>query len=191
MPVREPAGLAISISGCSARNAWSPGHLVLAGRRHDVHNGPVSCHCRDRGQGDQRHFLAGVQQGPRLPRERTRCRRIRLPVPWCETPSGPAKRQPRAPLGGGRRRGTDVPVIAGPARPAGQPAARPGRCARRSDRRGSSMLDSGPGARCSSGPASPSPRSGRRANLPRHEQPQDPRRWLALSASMRRLQLRV
>jgi len=25
MPVREPAGLAISISGCSARNAWSRG----------------------------------------------------------------------------------------------------------------------------------------------------------------------
>jgi hypothetical protein len=23
-----------------SRNAWSQGHLVLAGRRHDVHNGP-------------------------------------------------------------------------------------------------------------------------------------------------------
>ena len=54
------------MSGCSAERL-EPGHLVLAGRRHDVHSGPVSCHCRDRGQGDQRHLLTGVQQGPRLP----------------------------------------------------------------------------------------------------------------------------
>jgi predicted nucleotidyltransferase len=51
--------------------------------------------------------------------------------------------QPRAPLGGGGGGGTDAPVIAGSARPAGQLAARPrrpGRCARRGDRRGSSVL---------------------------------------------------
>jgi hypothetical protein len=60
----DSAGLAISMSGCSAERL-EPGHLVLAGRRHDVHSSPVSCPCRDRGQGDQRHFLTGVQQGPR------------------------------------------------------------------------------------------------------------------------------
>src|SRR4029077_5453316 len=45
--------------------------------------------------------------------------------------------QPRAPPGGGRWRGTDAPVIADPARPAGQlaaPPGRPGRGACRSDR---------------------------------------------------------
>jgi len=66
-----------------------------------------------------------------------------LSIPWCQTPSGPGSAQPRAPPGGGSRRGTDAPVIADPARPAGQLAARPGRpgrCARRSDRRGSSIL---------------------------------------------------
>jgi len=76
-------------------------------------------------------------------RERTRSRRARLPVPWCETHRGLQSAELRAPLGGGRRRGTDAPVIADPARPAGQPAARagrPGLCARRSDRRGSSIL---------------------------------------------------
>ena len=39
MPVREPAGLAISISGVLSAERLEPGHLVLAGRRHDVHHG--------------------------------------------------------------------------------------------------------------------------------------------------------
>jgi hypothetical protein len=140
MPACEPAGPVISMSGCSARNAWSPGHLVLAGRRHDVHNGPPSCHCHDRGQGDQRHFLTGVQQGPRLPASEHAPGGLACRFPGARRHRGPESAQPRAPPGGGRRRGTDAPVIADPARPAGQPAARPGRCARRSDRRGSSIL---------------------------------------------------
>jgi len=37
MPTCESAGLAISMSGCSAERL-EPGHLVLAGRRHDVHS---------------------------------------------------------------------------------------------------------------------------------------------------------
>jgi hypothetical protein len=152
MPVRRPAGLAISMSGCSAESL-EPGHLVLAGRRHDVHSGSVSCHCRDRSTA-----------GSPATRERTRSGRTRLSIPWCETLSGLESAQPRAPPGGGRWRGTDAPVIADPARPAGQLAARPGRpgrCARRSDRpEAAAYVDSGPGgARRSSGPACRSPRS--------------------------------
>jgi hypothetical protein len=149
MPTCESAGLAISMSGCSAERL-EPGHLVLAGRRHDVHSGPVSCHCRDRDQGDQRHFLTGVQQGPRLPASE-------------HAPGGLACRFPgarryrawktlsRGHRRGGRWRGTDAPVIADPARPTGQLAARPGRpgrpgrCACRSDRReAAAYVDSGP-----------------------------------------------
>jgi len=66
---------------------------------------------------------------------------------------GPGKRSAAGTAGGGRWRGTDAPVIADPARPAGQLAARPGRpgrCARRSDRReAAAYVDSGPW-RCAS-----------------------------------------
>ena len=117
-----------------------PGHLVLAGRRHDVHNGPVSSHCRDRGQGDQPHFLTEAQQGPRLPASEHAAGRLACRFPEARRQRGLESAQPRAPPGDGRRRGTDAPVIADPARLAGQPAARPGRCARRSDRRGSSIV---------------------------------------------------
>ena len=147
MLVRESPGLAVSISGCSAPERLEPGHLVLAGRRRDVHDGPVSCCCRYRGQGYQRHFLTGVQQVPRLPRRANTLQeevaQLACRFHGARRHRGPESAQPRAPLGGGRRRGPDAPVIAGPARPAGQPAARPGRPgrrARRRDGRGSSML---------------------------------------------------
>jgi hypothetical protein len=66
-----------------------------------------------------------------------------LSIPWCETQSGPGKRSAAGTAVSGRRRGTDAPVITtlrgrrdslrpGPAGP----------CARRSDRRGSSILRS-------------------------------------------------
>jgi hypothetical protein len=148
MPTCESAGLAISMSGCSAERL-EPGHLVLAGRRHDVHSGPVSCHCRDRGQGDQRHFLTGVQQGPRLPASE-------------HAPGGLACRFPGArryrawkTLSRGHRRGAaagvgrmrrSLPTLRGrrvSSRP-GRPG-RPGRCACRSDRReAAAYVDSGP-----------------------------------------------
>jgi len=143
MPACDSAGLAISMSEVLSAERLEPGHLVLAGRRHDVHSGPVSCHCRDRGQGDQRHFLTGVQQGPRLPASEHAPGGLACRFPGARRHRGLQSAQPRAPPGGGRRRGTDAPVIADPARPAGQLAARPGRpgrCARRSDRRGSSIL---------------------------------------------------
>ena len=98
MPVREPPGLAISISGCSARNAWSRG--TLAGRRHDAHNGPVSCHCRDRGQGDQRHFLTGVQQVPRRPASEHAAGGLAWKFPGARRHRGLESAQPQAPPGG-------------------------------------------------------------------------------------------
>ena len=67
-------------------------------------------------------------------------------------------------------RGTDAPVIADPARPAGQLAARPGRpgalAAVIAERQQHTSIPGPGGARRSSGPACRSPRSGRRANLP-------------------------
>jgi hypothetical protein len=150
MPVRGPAGLAISMSGCSAESL-EPGHLVLAGRRHDVHSGSVSCHCRDRST-----------VGSPATRERTRSGRTRLSIPWCETLSGLESAQPRAPPGAaagvGRMR-RSLPTLRG-RRVSSRPG-RPGRCARRSDRpEAAEYVDSGPGgARRSSGPACRSPRS--------------------------------
>jgi hypothetical protein len=122
MPVRGPAALAISMSGCSAESL-EPGHLVLAGRRHDVHSGSVSCHCRDRSTA-----------GSPATRERTRSGRTRLSIPWCETLSGLESAQPRAPPGAaagvGRMRrslptlrGRRVSSRPGPADPAGALAA--------------------------------------------------------------------
>ena len=168
MPVREPAGLAISMSGCSAERL-EPGHLVLAGRRHDVHSGPVSCHCRDRGQGDQRHLLTGVQQGPRLPASE-------------HAPGGLACRFPGArryrawkTLSRGHRRGAaagvgrmrrSLPTLRGrrvssrPGRPAGALAAVI------AERQQHTSIPGPGGARRSSGLACRSPRSGRRANMP-------------------------
>ena len=179
MPTCEPAGLAISMSGCSAERL-EPGHLVLAGRRHDVHSGPVSCHCRDRGQGDQRHFLTGVQQGPRLPASE-------------HAPGGLACRFPGArryrawkTLSRGHRRGRPLAWdgCAGHCRPcaAGGSArgpARPGRCACRSDRReAAAYVDSGPW-RCAplerTGVPQPSQRPPR--SPARYGQPQSSADW--------------
>ena len=167
------AGLAISMSGCSAERL-EPEHLVLAGRRHDVHSGPVSCHCRDRGQGDQRHFLTGVQQGPRLPASEHApgglacrfpgARRYRA---W-KTLSRGHRRGAAAGVGRMRRslptlRGRRVssrPGPAGPADPAGALAAVI------AERQQHTSIPGPGGARRSRGPACRSPRSGRRANLP-------------------------
>jgi hypothetical protein len=57
----------------------------------------------------------------------------------------------------------------GPADPAGALAAVIAEAA--------ACVDSGPGARCSSGPACPSPRSGRRANLPGTDSRRTPADW--------------
>jgi hypothetical protein len=170
MPTCESAGLAISMSGCSAERL-EPGHLVLAGRRHDVHSGPVSCHCRDRGQGDQRHLLTGVQQGPRLPASEHApgglacrfpgARRYRA---W-KTLSRGHRRGAAAGVGRMRRslptlRGRRVSSRPGPADPAGALAAVI------AERQQHTSIPGPGGARRSSGPACRSPRSGRRANLP-------------------------
>ena len=133
------------MSGCSAERL-EPGHLVLAGRRHDVHSGPVSCHCRDRGQGDQRHLLTGVQQGPRLPASEhapggLACRFL------VRDAIGPGKRSAAGTAGGRPLAWDGCAVIADPARSAGRPGpARPtGRCACCSDRReAAAYVDSGP-----------------------------------------------
>ena len=99
-----------------------------------------------------------------------------MSIRWCETLSGLESAQPRAPPGGGRWRGTDAPVIADPARPAGQLAARPGRpgrCACRSDRReAAAYVDSGPW-RC--------------APLERTGVPQPSQRPVPTAAELRRL----
>jgi hypothetical protein len=169
MPTCESAGLAISMSGCSAERL-EPGHLVLAGRRHDVHSGPVSCHCRDRGQGDQRHLLTGVQQGPRLPASEhapgglacrfAGARRYRA---WKALSRGHRR---GAAAGVGRMRRHCRPCAAGgsarpgPADPAGALAAVI------AERQQHTSIPGPGGARRSSGPACRSPRSGRRANLP-------------------------
>jgi hypothetical protein len=147
MPTCESAGLAISMSGCSAERL-EPGHLVLAGRRHDVHSGPVSCHCRDRGQGDQRHLLTEVQQGPRLPASE------HAPGGLACRFAGARRYRAWKALSRGHRRGRPLAwdgcaVIADPARPAGRPGparpGRPGRCACRSNRReAAAYVDSGP-----------------------------------------------
>jgi len=149
MPTCESAGLAISMSGCSAERL-EPGHLVLAGRRHDVHSGPVSCHCRDRGQGDQRHLLTEVQQGPRLPASEhapgglacrfAGARRYRA---WKALSRGHRR---GAAAGVGRMRRHCRPCAAGgSARPGPARPSRPGRCACRSDRReAAAYVDSGP-----------------------------------------------
>jgi len=109
--------------------------------------------------------LTGVQQVPRRSASEHAAGGLAWKFPGARRHRGLESAQPRAPPGGGRRRGTDAPVIAGPARPAGQLAARPGQCARRSDRRGSSILRfrAPGGARCSRGSACRGPRSGRRA----------------------------
>ncbi len=138
-----------------------PGHLALAGRRHDVHNGPVSCHCHDRGQGDQRHFLAGVQQVPGYPRANT-LQEDSLAGSLERDATGTRKalsrghrRQAAAGVGRMRRswpalRGRRDSLRPGPADPAGALAAVIAEAA--------ACVDSGPGARCSRR----SPRSGRR-----------------------------
>ena len=171
MPTCESAGLAISMSGCSAERL-EPGHLVLAGRRHDVHSGPVSCHCRDRGQGDQRHFLTGVQQGPRLPASEHApgglacrfpgARRYRA---WKALSRGHRRGRPLAWDGcAGHCRpcaaGGSAPGPAGPADPAGALAAVI------AERQQHTSIPGPGGARRSSGLACRSPRSGRRANMP-------------------------
>ena len=165
MPTCESAGLAISMSGCSAERL-EPGHLVLAGRRHDVHHGPVSCHCRDRGQGDQRHFLTGVQQGSRLPASEHAPGGLACRFPGARRYRGLESAQPRAPPGGGRwlgRMRRSLPTLRGRRDssrpdPAGALAAVIARAA--------ACFDSGPGARCPSGSTCRSPRSGRGAKPP-------------------------
>ena len=175
MPTCESAGLAISMSGCSAERL-EPGHLVLAGRRHDVHSGSVSCHCRDRGQGDQCHLLTGVQQGPRLPASEHApgglacrfpgARRYRA---WKALSRG-HRRGAAAGVGRMRRslptlRGRRVSSRPGPADPAGALAAVI------AERQQHTSIPGPGGARRSSGPACRSPRSGR------YRQPQSSADW--------------
>jgi len=153
--------------GCSAERL-EPGHLVLAGRRHDVHSGPVSCHCRDRGQGDQRHLLTEVQQGPRLPASEhapggLACRfpGVRRYRAWKALSRGHRR---GAAAGVGRMR-RSLPALRG-RRVSSRPGPAGALAAVIAERQQHTSIP-GPGsARRSSGPACRSPRSGRRANLP-------------------------
>ena len=124
---------------CVPSAGWSPGNPEMS---NDVsaEQHLQGFECRDRGQRDQRHFLTGVRRVPRLPAREHAPGGLACRFPGARRHRGAECAQPRAPLA---RRPQAWDGSAGhgdPARPAGQLAARPGRCARRSDRRGTSTL---------------------------------------------------